>query len=90
MASNLEEVNAQMYRENLRMKQHNDKLRRRAELLNQENDALRIEIKKKIAAIAAASRGNLVDNDSVPSTSSSSCCSCSCSKASKPNKKARK
>ncbi|KAL3839060.1 hypothetical protein ACJIZ3_023651 [Penstemon smallii] len=90
MASNLEEVNAQMYWENLCMKQQNDKLRRQGELIKQENNALRIEIKKKIAAIAAASRGSLVDNDSVPSTSSSSSCSCSCSKASKPNKKGRK
>ncbi|KAK4477974.1 hypothetical protein RD792_017239 [Penstemon davidsonii] len=62
----------------------NEKLRRQAEMLNQENIALHIEFKQKFAVVVDTAAAECFVTDSVPSTSSSN------SKASKTNKKARK
>ncbi|XP_073279102.1 protein LITTLE ZIPPER 3-like [Primulina huaijiensis] len=51
----MEKFNSKLYLENCYIMQENEKLRKTAELLNQENQALLIELKKKLAAAASAS-----------------------------------
>lgn len=50
----MEKFNSKLYLENYYIMQENEKLRKTAELLNQENQALLIELKKKLSAATAA------------------------------------
>ncbi|KAL0309546.1 UNVERIFIED_CONTAM: protein LITTLE ZIPPER 3 [Sesamum radiatum] len=72
----MEKLNSKLYLENCYIMQENERLRKKAELLNQENQALLNELKQRLAAAAAA--GNDLTS---PSTSS---------KPSKSGKKSKK
>lgn len=50
----MERLNSKLYLENCYIMKENERLRKAAELLDQENQALLKELKKKIAAAAAA------------------------------------
>lgn len=65
----MEKVNSKLYMENYYIMQENERLRKKVELLNQENQALLHEVKQRLAAAAAA--GNpLPDLNMAASTSS--------------------
>ncbi|CAA0842946.1 protein binding [Striga hermonthica] len=46
---NMEEMNSRLYMENCYMLQENEKLRKKAELLNQENQTLLHELQRRLA-----------------------------------------
>ncbi|EPS70432.1 hypothetical protein M569_04328, partial [Genlisea aurea] len=48
----MEKLNSKLYIENCYIIKENERLRRKAELLNQENQALLNELKKRLAAAA--------------------------------------
>ncbi|KAL3628302.1 Protein LITTLE ZIPPER 3 [Castilleja foliolosa] len=50
----MEKLNSKLYFENFIIMQENERLRKAAELLNQENQALLNELKQRLAAAAAA------------------------------------
>ncbi|KAL0374891.1 UNVERIFIED_CONTAM: protein LITTLE ZIPPER 3 [Sesamum radiatum] len=50
----MEKLNSKLYLENCYIMQENERLRKKAELLNQENQALLNELKQRLAAAAAA------------------------------------
>ncbi|XP_051131933.1 protein LITTLE ZIPPER 3 [Andrographis paniculata] len=50
----MEKLNTKLYMENCHIMQENERLRRKAELLNQENQALLHELKLRLAAGAGA------------------------------------
>ncbi|KAL1545718.1 protein LITTLE ZIPPER 4-like [Salvia divinorum] len=55
----MEKLNSKLLMENLYIMQENERLRKKAELLNQENQALHTELKHRLAAAAAtASKAN--------------------------------
>ncbi|KZV27943.1 hypothetical protein F511_36673 [Dorcoceras hygrometricum] len=56
----MEKFNSKLYLENCYIMQENEKLRKTAEILNQENQALLIELQKKLAAAAAATSGSSI------------------------------
>ncbi|KAL7137390.1 hypothetical protein ABFS83_10G088600 [Erythranthe nasuta] len=49
----MEKLNSKLYLENCYIMQENERLRKKAELLNQENKALLNELKQRLAAAAA-------------------------------------
>ncbi|KAG6430579.1 hypothetical protein SASPL_108649 [Salvia splendens] len=69
----MEKLNSKLHLENYYIMQENERLRKKAELLNQENQALLNELKHRLAAAAAAAAN--------PTTSSSA------AKATKKSKK---
>ncbi|KAG8376698.1 hypothetical protein BUALT_Bualt09G0091000 [Buddleja alternifolia] len=54
----MEKVNSKLYLENYYIMQENERLRKKAELLNQENQALLNELKQRLAAAGVA--GNTI------------------------------
>ncbi|KAK4478731.1 hypothetical protein RD792_014229 [Penstemon davidsonii] len=50
----MEKLNSKLYMENYYIMQENERLRKKAEMLNQENQALLNELKQRLAAAAAA------------------------------------
>ncbi|EPS57691.1 hypothetical protein M569_17126 [Genlisea aurea] len=53
-SSKMEKLNSKLYLENCYIMQENERLRKKAELLNQENQALLNELKKRLSSSAAA------------------------------------
>ncbi|KAL2250765.1 protein LITTLE ZIPPER 3 [Sesamum indicum] len=49
----MEKLNSKLYLENCYIMQENERLRKKAELLNQENQALLNELKQRLAAAGA-------------------------------------
>ncbi|KAL3825780.1 hypothetical protein ACJIZ3_021809 [Penstemon smallii] len=74
----MEKLNSKLYMENYYIMQENERLRKKAEMLNQENQALLNELKQRLAAAAAA--GSPINDLNLSS-------SCSTSKSSKKGKK---
>ncbi|KAL8039707.1 hypothetical protein ABFX02_10G053700 [Erythranthe guttata] len=56
----MEKLNSKLYLENCYIMQENERLRKKAELLNQENQALLNELKQRLAAAAAAAAGTTI------------------------------
>ncbi|KAL6507725.1 hypothetical protein OROGR_023920 [Orobanche gracilis] len=56
----MEKLNSKLYLENCYIMQENERLRKAAELLNQENQVLLNELKQRLAAAAAT--GNPISN----------------------------
>ncbi|KAK6147189.1 hypothetical protein DH2020_018101 [Rehmannia glutinosa] len=83
VAVKMEKLNSKLYLENCYIMQENERLRKAAELLDQENKVLLNELKQRLAAAAAAAAGN-----SIPDLNMST--SASTSSKSKANKKAKK
>ncbi|KAL1549301.1 hypothetical protein AAHA92_17424 [Salvia divinorum] len=79
----MEKLNSKLHLENYYIMQENERLRKKAELLNQENQALLNELKHRLAAAAAAA-ANPINDINIPTTSSSAAAS------SKANKKSKK
>lgn len=50
----MEKLNSELYMENYTIMQENERLRKKAELLNQENQALLYELKQRLSTAAAA------------------------------------
>ncbi|KAL6574984.1 hypothetical protein OROMI_012269 [Orobanche minor] len=66
----MEKLNSKLYLENCYIMQENERLRKAAELLNQENQALLNELKQRLAA-AAATGNPISDLDTATSTTTS-------------------
>ncbi|EYU35474.1 hypothetical protein ABFS82_10G052000 [Erythranthe guttata] len=65
----MEKLNSKLYLENCYIMQENERLRKKAELLNQENQALLNELKQRLAAAAAAAGTTIPDLNLSGSTS---------------------
>lgn len=72
MLTEMEKFNSKLYLENCYIMQQNEKLRKTAELLNQENQGLLIELKKKLAAAAATSGSSIPELNLSASTATKS------------------
>ncbi|KAI3447476.1 hypothetical protein Pfo_004141 [Paulownia fortunei] len=78
----MEKVNSKLYLENCYIMQENERLRKKAELLNQENQTLLNELKQRLA-VSSAAAGNSIPDLNLSSSSPSK----SKNKASKSSKK---
>ncbi|KAL8516917.1 hypothetical protein ACS0TY_015242 [Phlomoides rotata] len=67
----MEKLNSKLYIENCYIMQENERLRKKAELLNQENQALLNELKHRLAA-AGAGGNSIPDLNLAAATSSKS------------------
>lgn len=69
----MEKVNSKLYMENYQMMQENERLRKAAELLDQENQTLLNKLKQKLATTAAAAgvSDNVNPSGSNPKTKAS-------------------
>ncbi|XP_057777868.1 protein LITTLE ZIPPER 3 isoform X2 [Salvia miltiorrhiza] len=76
----MEKLNSKLYLENCYIMQENERLRKKAELLNQENQALLTELKQRLAAAAAVGAP-------IPDLNMSTSAAATTSKAPKKNKK---
>ncbi|PIN05409.1 hypothetical protein CDL12_22054 [Handroanthus impetiginosus] len=79
----MEKLNSKLYLENCYIMQENERLRKKAELLNQENQALLNELKQRLAEAA-------VTGNSIPDLNMSSSSAAATSKGSKSGKKSKK
>lgn len=77
----MEKLNSKLYMENCYIMQENERLRKKAELLNQENQALLQELKQRLAAAAGAPIPDLNLSNSATAAAATS------SKGSKKSKK---
>ncbi|KAL7096642.1 hypothetical protein ACP275_10G091600 [Erythranthe tilingii] len=77
----MEKLNSKLYLENCYIMQENERLRKKAELLNQENQALLNELKQRLAAAAAA--GNTIPDLNLSGSTSAAATTKSTKKAKK-------
>ncbi|XVF76229.1 hypothetical protein PTKIN_Ptkin13bG0249400 [Pterospermum kingtungense] len=59
----MERVNSNLYLQNCYMMKENERLRKKAQLLNQENQALLSELKQKLSKPNSKGKGNSPNND---------------------------
>uniref|UniRef100_A0A6N2M173 Protein LITTLE ZIPPER 4 n=1 Tax=Salix viminalis TaxID=40686 RepID=A0A6N2M173_SALVM len=59
----MERLNSQLYLQNCHIIQQNEMLRKKAERLNQENQALLSELKQKLSKTSSSSTTNTVNSD---------------------------
>ena len=58
----MDRLNAKLYMQNCYILKENERLRKKAQLLNQENQALLTELKQRLAKTAAASKASINGN----------------------------
>lgn len=70
--SDMEKQNAELYLENCQIMRKNERLRKQAELLAQENRALQSELQQKLQQVNAIRRNNLHLSTSAPADNKTS------------------
>ncbi|CAH8375748.1 unnamed protein product [Eruca vesicaria subsp. sativa] len=67
----MERLNSKLYVENCYIMKENERLRKKAELLNQENQQLLFQLKQKLSKTKKNPNGSNNDNNICPSSSAS-------------------
>ncbi|ONK77586.1 uncharacterized protein A4U43_C02F8170 [Asparagus officinalis] len=66
----MDRINSKLYLQNCYIMKENERLRKKAQLLNQENQALLSELKQKLAKSNGNNKGPILDLNSNPNKSS--------------------